>query len=451
MADYASNAFMYNGTRYVLQVVMHTFDNIEDSCALDILSLDRFEYTNQLNDLLLHGHIVYVDKYGILDKFLDEQFVFCEVSFAKSNEKYDGPVSIQRLSQTSHLEHTFFVEGMQILSREKSIVTYQIDIVSSNVLNCSSNIVYSNYDIGPQPVLDVLKNCMTIGGLQIDMQSFESVKSSVELQYITNGNDTLETVVPYLFRRLYYLEQRDDSLKFLAFNEHSGKYQLFDMKKTATSTGDYSIVVSFFKTSAEHMAQQEPVNFGVVTKTSKMQMTRSLFNTDMFSFDYDSNQISQHLFSDQENVSYFGNRFDSFGLSPKVRPMAIIPGCDFRHRSSAWNNDVDFYHDYQQALAETNALVVNAVGELLRKPGSTVSICVDRSPKELNGEDPVELERLKTSYRAFEGPWVASKVRHIIEPNKGPEGNGSYRQNLVLMRNFQISDSVANFSQQVIG
>jgi len=41
------------------------------------------------------------------------------------------------------------------------------------------------------------------------------------------------------------------------------------MKSASTSTGNYELVVSFFKSSTEHLAQQEPVNFGVVTKMPK--------------------------------------------------------------------------------------------------------------------------------------------------------------------------------------
>ena len=87
-------------------------------------------------------------------------------------------------------------------------------------------------------------------------------------------------------------------------------------------------------------------------------------------------------------------------------------------------------------MFETNSLVVNAVGEITRKPGSIVTIAVDRSSKDLNGDRTEDLNNLKTRYKAFEGPWFASKVRHIIEPNRGPEGNGSYRQNVGLFRNF---------------
>lgn len=442
MADYANNAFMYNGTRYVLQVTLYTLEDGKKtkSCALDIMGLDTLEYTNELNELLMHGKIIYTDKFGLVDQFLDEQFVWCDVMLARSDEQVDGPVVVQKLSDTERLTHTFLVDGIQILSRAKTIVDYQIDLVSSTVLNCTSNIVYSNYDRGPQPVFDILKNCIALADLQVDQASFDSVRADVDIPYITTGNDNLLTIAPYLMRRLYYGDSRDDSLKFFLFNEHSQRYQLFDMKSASTSTGNYDLVVSFFKSSAEHLAQQEPVNFGVVTKMPKSKMSSTLFTSDMYSFEYDSNRISHSLFSNEENVSYFSNKFDAPHLKPKVSPMIDVGQCDFRHRASTWNNDVDFYHDYQQALAESNALVVNAVGALLRKPGSIVTINIDRTPKDLDTEDKDELERLKNRYKSFEGPWVASRVRHIIEPSKGPGGDGSYRQNIVLMRNY-LSDN----------
>ncbi len=52
------------------------------------------------------------------------------------------------------------------------------------------------------------------------------------------------------------------------------------------------MVVSFFKTSAEHMAQQEPVNFGVVTKHPKSKFLPSIFAQEMFGFEYDSNRFT---------------------------------------------------------------------------------------------------------------------------------------------------------------
>ena len=96
MTDYASNAFMYNGTRYVLLAVLYTLEDGKraKSCALDIMGLDTLEYTNELNDLLLHGHVTYVDKFGLVDQFIEEQFVWCDIMLARSDEDVDGPVVV---------------------------------------------------------------------------------------------------------------------------------------------------------------------------------------------------------------------------------------------------------------------------------------------------------------------------------------------------------------------
>lgn len=449
MADYASNSFQYNGTRYTLLVTMYNLvdGKRQKSCALDIMALDTFEYTNELNDLLLHGSIVYTDKHGLVDQFLEEQFAYCDVTLVQNEEKTDGNVVITKFNDKMQLQHTFLVDSIEILSREKSIVNYKIKLVSSNWFNCIANIIYSNYSGGPQPVFSILKNCLALAQLPADTDSFGKINSSVEIQYITSGDDNLLTIFQYLMRRLYYLEDRDDSLKFLLFNEHSGKYQVFDAKNTATNTGQFEMVVSFFKTSAEHMAQQEPVNFGVVTKHPKSKFLPSIFAQEMFGFEYDSNRFTNQPFSSEENAAYFSNKFDLPKTKPKVGPMLSMQNTDFRHRASLWKNDVDFYHDYQQALFETNALVVNSVGDILRKPGAIITIGVDRTMKDVTGENSDELDRLKNRYKTFEGPWIASRVRHIIEPNKGPEGNGSYRQNIVLMRNFLNEAQQENFGE----
>lgn len=438
MADYASNSFMYNGARYTFLATLYNLidGKREKSCALDIMSLDKFEYTNELNDLLLHGSIIYTDKHGLVDQFIEEQFAYCEISLVKNEEKSDGQISVSKFSSTDKLEHIFLIDSIEILTRDKSIVSYQINLISTNWFNCIANITYSTYGKGSQEVFSILRSCMQMVNLIPDAQSFDKIKSNVSLDYITTGDDCLLSIFKYLMRRLYFLQQRDDSLKFLVYNEQAGSYQLFDAKSSSSASGQSEMIVSFFKTSIEHMAQQEPINFGVVTKVPKSKFLPTMFSQVVSSFDYDSNKFSEDSFGDDVNASYLTNKFDMPKTKPKFSQMVQMENKTFLHRASYWSNPLDTYHDFQQSLFECNALVVNSVGELSRKPGSVVTIAVDRSSKDLNGDRTEDLERLKNRYKTFEGPWFASKVRHIIEPNRGPEGNGSYRQNIVLFRNF---------------
>ena len=86
------------------------------------------------------------------------------------------------------------VDSIEILSREKSIVNYKIKLVSSNWFNCIANIIYSNYSGGPQSVFSILKNCLALAQLPADADSFGKINSSVEIQYITSGDDNLLSI-----------------------------------------------------------------------------------------------------------------------------------------------------------------------------------------------------------------------------------------------------------------
>lgn len=71
---------------------------------------------------------------------------------------------------------------------------------------------------------------------------------------MTNGNDDLFTVSKYLLNRLYYTKDRDDSLKFVMYDEHAEKYKLFDVKNIETQkSGLNSIILAMNKSTLEHM------------------------------------------------------------------------------------------------------------------------------------------------------------------------------------------------------
>lgn len=438
MADYASNAFQYNGQKYSIVVTFYNFidGQRKKSCALDILSMKKFEYVNELNNLLLTGSILYTDKHGTVDQFLEEPYPWCDVFLYEIEESFDNNISISKFSDTNRFQHTFLINNIEILNREKSIVDYRINLVSSKLLNCMTNIEYSNYGGSPVPIFEILKICIAQAKLSPD-KSFDNVKTNVSLPYITTGNDNLFSVFEYLMRRLYYLEQRDDSLKFLLYNDQRDTYQLVDLKDSNSCPGSFAMMVSFFKSSSEHVVQQDPVNFGVVTKLPRSELIPTFFQQDMSTFEYNSNQFGNSPFSEDENLVYFNNKFEvGISTKPRIQALPKAEGLTYKHYGSAWSNQIDFYHDYAQDLFDSNSLVVNVVADINRKPGSIVTIGIDRTTIDLEHDDPQSMDDLKRKYQSFEGPWIASKVRNIVEPNGGSGGNGQFRQNVVLIRNF---------------
>ena len=88
------------------------------------MALDKFEYTTEFNNLLISGKIIYTDKHGLVDQFIEEQFAYCDVTLVENEEKVDGSITVQKFSDTNKFDHTFLIDSIEILSRDKSIVSY---------------------------------------------------------------------------------------------------------------------------------------------------------------------------------------------------------------------------------------------------------------------------------------------------------------------------------------
>ena len=74
--------------------------------------------------LLISGKIIYTDKNGLVNKIIEEQFAYCDVTLVENEEKVDGSITVQKFSDTNKFDHTFLIDSIEILSRDKSIVSY---------------------------------------------------------------------------------------------------------------------------------------------------------------------------------------------------------------------------------------------------------------------------------------------------------------------------------------
>ena len=69
----------------------------------------------------------------------------------------------------------------------------------------------------------------------------------------------------------------------------------------------------------------------------------------------------------------------------------------------------------------------------MRQCGSLINIGLDRDMNVLTDNSRVELEKMKTKYKMFEGPWIASKVITTINPQ-----TQVFRQKVALFRNYMF-------------
>lgn len=434
MTNYSSNIFKYNSKNFSFFATLYTGNNTDEDqrASLDCADIDEFVYENKLNSLVLTGHIIYTDKYAQVDKFIHQHIAYCTILFCENLKKNDNGIVIEKLDEDNMFQHTFVISNIRVLSRDQSIIKYQIDLVSNNWFNCIANVIYSNYGQPAQPLLEVLKACMKQSDLSIDNEKFDAVKSQVSLNYITQANDNLFTVVKYLMHKMYYFPTKDTELKFFLYNETTNKFQLFDLTNKQSATGLYNTMLSMFKTNNEGLIQQEMSKIVCFEQDfPKTDSIKNFFDFQMHTYSLDTNMFTVDTSKSDMTVNYANSKIDASDYEQKFYKLFDSP-LTYQNHGAFWNNDQDIYGNLMQSLFLNNALVLDITGEILRKPGSMLVISLDRSMKNVMSEDKKELERLKKQYKAFEGTWFVSKVQHIISPNAS-----RYRQQVCLFRNFK--------------
>lgn len=433
MTNYSNNIFKYSNKKYTFFANCYTGTGSEDDLriSMDAADIEEFVYENKLNSLVLTGHIIYTDKYARVDKFLNQHFGYCYVFFAENKQKSDNGLVIEKIDEEQCFTHTFIISGIKVISRQSSIIKYQIDLISNNWFKCIANIDYTNYNEGKQQIFDILKACIKNNDLTVDDETFEKVRSSVKINYITNTNDNLFTISNYLMQKMYYYNEKDNCMKFFLYNESKNRYQLFDVTNKDTATGMYTTLLSFFKTNNESLIQQEPTNIGYMKHPMTKQDTyRNFFKYNMYDFSYDENTFDNKKIEPDTIVNYANDRFQTDQYEKKYMKL-FNSQLTYRNEGSYWNNNQGIYDDTVRIFEENNSLILNITGELLRKPGSLLTITIDRSMKNISNEDKKELEERKKKYKAYEGIWMVSKVQHIVAP-----AAQKYRQQIIIFRNF---------------
>lgn len=424
--------FKYNSKKYALHISLGTSSN-DDAIAIDTKSLSYAKYENALNQLYLTGEFEYIDSSGALDRFIEDPYAYCDFSFCVIDERQDGGMIIETTSETEYFAHRFYISNIQIRNRKRDMITYRVSLVGYHYYNCLKNIQYSNYSQPAESILKICRNCMIAAGLRMNYQSRNNVSTNVRIKYISQKNDNLLTIIPYLFDKLFYYQDKDDSLKFIQYDQHDDIFNIFDIKDKATYTGGFTTVLSFIKSDQEGFVTSMPNQLATVVKMPNTDAIRSLFSKKFTDYDYSSNEFLNRDITYNETIQYANASFDdNVGCEPKTR-YALDRTYVYENAGAYWNNNYQSYYDLVNNITQNNTLILNTSGELRRMPGSLNLVKIDRTGQSsAYDDDPLASDRVKRKFRGLGGHWFAYKVVNYIEPN-----SNIFTQNVVLMRNFK--------------
>lgn len=121
----------------------------------------------------------------------------------------------------------FIVDNMEIIQNTNTEIYYNIKFTGVEYLKLLNNISYTNYGQEKKNIFLLMKDIFNICGLGVD-GSFDTVKSEIQMNYITSGNETAVTVIDYLLQKqFFYPGVVDSTMKFLLFDFIENNYRLF--------------------------------------------------------------------------------------------------------------------------------------------------------------------------------------------------------------------------------
>lgn len=438
-----SNIFSCNGAKYLLKISLYCNTNINQQIhALNNQDITMFEYVNEANKLYLDATLTYTDRYGIVDKYIHKQYAYADVLFCKFDSEDGVEIGAGRLIEDQSIAHKFFISSIQILNRINNVIQYKISLVSCNWINCIANLTYSNYGKPPESTLELIKKMLSMNGLTIDPETFGKVQSQVRLNYITNGNENVLTAVKYLLARQYYYQKKDDSFKFIFYHEVDNKYCVYDLKDIETIKTSEQILISLFNTQNETLLSQQPLSLAAVTKFPTSNLFMGLFDKKVQDYDQQHDKFVDKPVKEKDLLDIYNKHFPLTDYVDRFEER-FSSTLKYQTRTTFWNSATleNIYSNMMRTFTQDNTLVINTNGNISRKPSSIIMINVDRQAQMEKGDDSESKDEIIKRYKAFEGHWLVVRTHQMISPASSDK---SYRQNLVLTRNFVLKDTNEN-------
>ena len=152
--------WVIDGTGWSFQATIYDTTNIQmKNIILNPANLVLFEYTNQWNQLILTGQIVYKDTERNLGKLFRIPHLLAKVEWAENlaEKKYKrrpdgepaGEYWVEKpIKKEDYFNHTFLVNKMEIIAHDthSDVTTYRMELVSAAWYKLSATCQYSNYN-----------------------------------------------------------------------------------------------------------------------------------------------------------------------------------------------------------------------------------------------------------------------------------------------------------------
>lgn len=140
-----TNVFEINNERYTLNVSIFQKDGSSEDPLL-VENVRLIQYSNEMGILVNQGTLEYFDTDSRIDKYIQQQYVYCSICFTKLTQTKDGDIVVD--TSPDKLNTVFFVDNISILENSRDGIKYKLILVSRNNFEVRRYCEYSNYKDG---------------------------------------------------------------------------------------------------------------------------------------------------------------------------------------------------------------------------------------------------------------------------------------------------------------
>ena len=446
--SFASTVFQANGRKHVLAVALQSYDPLtkdnELSVPLANSQILRFEYVNRLNGLVLEGKLVYVDTTGQVARIFGEQTILCQATYQAIKSEKEGGVDIEEWHKDQLFSHTFLVDSVNILSRERSKVIYEIYLVSNSWFKFASYVAYTNYKKGAEAVSDIIKNIFVEHGIAVEDKTFDELKIVPAIPYVSGESETVFSAFNYLMKRSFYADKsKVSALRFMVYDEQADKQRLFSLDNGNHYTGSFPVIINPKDADLELRFNSREVGLGAVVKRGSTDLHRSMSSRTIFGYtnaEGEAGEITPGRIETKEIVNCLNQKTDDNQMPVRFPGLSLGDKTIFMQTGTEWANSYDIYDEMVRDFMDVDGLIVEIDGDVRHKPASIFTVDIRERQDVVSTDQNSESEDIKNRYKQFRGPWIATSVRHVIVPIDESDG-GMFRSNVCLSRNVLNDDN----------
>lgn len=418
----------------------YKYDSLEAYSWVDLSRIESLVIQHSLVDFLLTGSITFiVDYQSLLSSMIANGYLYLKIYFSKvdPNTQKDDP--------DNTISEIFLVTSSEILEISKSkYIKYKFSFVSIDWWNYIKTLNF-NTQGEVQAIDQIMLDAIAASGLRIDTSTINTSfkASSIQLEYNSSANDSLSTILPYLWSKMYVEEEPSSGLKAFTYSLPERLYSMWslisNMPSRVVTSGTAADVIEFDINNPSFLSMIDPeLTVKSVRAQPRTKSYRNIAGSKYSQYDFNTNSFNLLEVPLTTKLNIYNSdwpivppRFDDYTQSS---PNIIVPNQVYEISQDALNIDItnsDSNHDdtlYEELLntfIASDPLEVNARGLVYRKPGDVVNLAVNDIIPD------VTTNPLQGLIVGLAGWYVITKITHIITPK-------SYRNDLFLSRNYRI-------------